>query len=218
MSRTKPNRRTVLAAMGLGLATVGCGSTEAPNGRPVPSCVLTPEGTEGPYYVDTALERRDIREGRPGVPVELRVTVVNASSCAPLQDAVVDIWHADAHGVYSGVRDGDESRFLRGIQHTDQAGVATFSTVFPGWYDNRTVHIHVKVHLGGDEIHTGQLYFAEEVIAAVAAIPPYVERTEARIDNDGDFLFPRGGPRSLLALTGDPVSGYLAEITMGVTT
>lgn len=198
MSGARPNRRSVLIAMGLGLAAAGCNTADTPSngqgtataGTTGPSCVLTPEGTEGPFYLNTALMRRDIREGRPGVPVDLRITVLDASSCAPLRDAVVDIWHADASGVYSGVRgDDDDSRFLRGIQRTDESGVATFATIFPGWYDNRTVHIHIKAYIGGDEIHTGQLYFAEEVTAAAVAVTPYAERTDERTDNDGDFLF-----------------------------
>lgn len=129
--------------------------------------MLTPEGTEGPYYVDIDLLRGDIREGRPGVRVDLRITVVGTGSCRPIEDAAVDIWHADAYGTYSGVDREEGNRFLRGIQRTDRGGNASFTTIFPGWYDDRTVHYHVKVHVGGDEIHTGQLYVAEEVTAAV---------------------------------------------------
>lgn len=226
-----PNRRTVLTAIGVGLVA-GCSAADTSARRPepptveasgratgsAPSCVLTPEGSEGPFYVDTDLVRRDIREGRPGVQVELRITVVDATSCRPLQDAAVDIWHADALGVYSGVQGDDGSRFLRGIQRTDPSGVAAFTTIFPGWYDNRSVHIHVKVHIGGAEIHTGQLYLADEVTAAVAAVTPYAERTVPRTHNDDDFLFRRGGSQSLLAVTGQPSSGYQTDITIGVKT
>ncbi|NNH73110.1 intradiol ring-cleavage dioxygenase [Nocardia uniformis] len=222
MSAGAPNRRTVLTALGLGLATAGCGAVDS--GRPVatsrrggesaPGCVLTPEGTEGPYYVDTDLIRGDIREGRPGAPLSLRVTVVDADSCDPLRAAAVDIWHADARGAYSGVE--EESRFLRGIQHTDNAGIVSFSTIVPGWYDNRTIHIHVKVHVGGQEVHTGQVYFDDEVTAAVAAVAPYADRADPRTRNDQDFLFRRGDDHALLSVAGHPSTGYRADITIGV--
>ncbi|MBF6214132.1 intradiol ring-cleavage dioxygenase [Nocardia puris] len=218
MSAGAPNRRTVLTALGVGLAAAGCGVdrpvSTAPPGGSAPACVLTPEGTEGPYYVDTDLVRGDIREDRPGIPLALRVSVVDAGACAPLRGAAVDIWHADAHGDYSGL--GEGSRFLRGIQHTDDAGTATFATIFPGWYDNRTVHIHVKVHVGGREIHTGQLYFDDEITSAVATFAPYTDRTEPRTRNDRDFLFRRG--HALLAVSGHPSEGYRAEITLGINT
>ena len=99
------------------------------------SCVLTPEQTEGPYYLSREKLRRDITEGRPGVPLLLRLRVVDASTCRPIPHAAVDIWHADALGVYSGFGSGARSRtFMRGIQRTDATGLARFRTVYPGWY------------------------------------------------------------------------------------
>ena len=97
----------------------------------------------------------------PGTPLALRLTVVNASTCKPIKGAAVDIWHADAAGAYSGEQsNGTVGRtFMRGIQRTDARGLARFDTVYPGWYTGRTVHIHVKVHVGGNVIHTGQLFF-----------------------------------------------------------
>ncbi|MFF2084932.1 intradiol ring-cleavage dioxygenase [Nocardia sp. NPDC058176] len=216
-----PNRRTVLTALGLGLVTAGCGtdrpSTSAPHRENVtPGCVLTPQGTEGPYYVDTDLVRGDISENKPGTPLTLRITVVDASSCQPLRAATVDIWHADASGTYSALT--DDSRYLRGIQPTDDTGRATFSTIFPGWYDNRTVHIHLKVHLVGREIHTGQLYFDDETTTTVAARTPYSTRTEPRTHNNQDFLFRRGTAHALLTVVPTPDNGYQADITVGVMT
>src|SRR6202167_4537387 len=67
-----------------------------------PSCTLVPEQEEGPYYIDDEKLRRDITEDRPGVPLKLRLAVVDAARCMPLQNAAVDIWHCDALGVYSG--------------------------------------------------------------------------------------------------------------------
>jgi protocatechuate 3,4-dioxygenase beta subunit len=141
----------VEASEGAGPAAVASGAV---------SCVLTPEQTEGPYYIANEAVRRNITEGRPGIPLLLRAFVVNASTCKAIKSAAVDIWHADAGGVYSGFGSGGASRtFMRGIQRTNAKGLALFRTVYPGWYQGRTVHIHVKVHLGGNVVHTGQLYF-----------------------------------------------------------
>src|SRR5438093_198644 len=91
------------------------------------SCVLTPEQTEGPYYIAGEKYRRDITEGRPGLPLLLRLRVVDASTCRPIKGAAVDIWHADALGVYSGFGSGSGNRtFMRGIQKTDANGLARF--------------------------------------------------------------------------------------------
>jgi hypothetical protein len=119
--------------------------------------VLAPEQTEGPYYVDDAAVRRNVTEGRPGVALTLRLTVVNASSCKPIKGAAVEIWHCDAGGVYSATGAEADERFLRGIQRTDAKGLALFKTLYPGWYQGRTVHIHTMVHIGGNVVHTGQL-------------------------------------------------------------
>src|SRR6266540_3045762 len=98
------------------------------------TCVLTPELTEGPYYIDGEKLRRNITEGKPGAPLTLRLAVVNASTCRPIKGAAVDIWHADASGVYSGFGAGSGNRtFMRGIQRTGAEGVAVFDTVYPGW-------------------------------------------------------------------------------------
>src|SRR5690242_18259 len=128
------------------------------------TCVLTPEVTEGPYWIDTKLTRRDIREGKAGLPLVLAITVVNAKTCKPIKQADVELWHCDAQGNYSGFDSGSgggapggpgggggpqtSTRYLRGHQRSNAAGVATFLTVFPGWYPGRTPHIHMKAHIG----------------------------------------------------------------------
>src|SRR5262249_6967516 len=124
----------------LGLAALGVGSAAWPvedaaaGPRAVASgavtCVLAPGMTEGAYYLPGEAVRRDITEGRPGTPLRLRLTVVSVSSCKPLHGAAVDIWHADASGVYSGVA-GSSGTFMRGIQKTDRSGLAVFDTVYP---------------------------------------------------------------------------------------
>ena len=122
-----------------------------------PSCVAKPELTEGPYFVDAKLDRSDIR-GEPGggsavagaaLAVSFAVSRLDRQACAPLADAIVDVWQCDAQGVYSGVRDPqfDTSgkQFLRGFQRTDKGGIARFTTIYPGWYPGRAVHIHFKI-------------------------------------------------------------------------
>jgi len=181
------------------------------------TCVLAPEQTEGPYYLDDAKVRRNITDGKAGVPLALRLTVVDASSCRPIKGAAVDIWHCDAGGVYSGTsaQDTESERFLRGIQRTDATGVALFRTIYPGWYGGRTVHIHVMVHVGGNVVHTGQLYFSDAVTDAVYRRSPYNRRPNRDPRNAGDSIYRNGGKRSTLKLARSG-SGYTGRITMGV--
>ena len=181
------------------------------------SCVLTPEQTEGPYFVEGDKVRRDVREGRTGVLLSLRATVLDVSTCRPIRGAAVDIWHCDAAGVYSGVASEGTSgrRFLRGIQRTDANGLALFKTIYPGWYPGRTVHIHVRVYLGGSILHTGQLYFPDSITDAVYRRSPYNRRPGRTTRNTTDAIFRNGGRRSLLSLTRSG-SGYVGRIAMGV--
>ena len=177
-------------------------------------CVLTPEQTEGPYYVAGERVRRNITEGRPGTPLALQLAVVNVSTCKPIKGAAVDIWHCDASGIYSGVS-GSTGTFMRGIQRTNANGIATFRTVYPGWYMGRTVHIHVKVHVRGNVVHTGQLYFPDTLTDAVYRRAPYSSRPSRDTRNANDSVFRNGGRRSLLSLRRNS-TGYLGTIRMGV--
>ena len=196
------------AAAGAGPAAVASGLV---------TCVLSPEQALGPYYTEGDRVRRNVREGRPGVSLRLRTTVVDVSDCRPIRGAAVDIWHCDASGTYSGfVQEGTRGEtFMRGIQRTDRAGLAIFDTIYPGWYDGRTVHIHVQVHLGGDVLHTGQLYFPDSVTDAVFRRSPYSRRPGRTTRNASDSIFRNGGSRSLLRLRRSG-SGYVGRITMGV--
>ena len=179
-------------------------------------CVLTPELTEGPYYIAGEKVRRDIREGHRGTPLTLRLTVLNAATCKPIKGAAVDIWHADAAGNYSGFGAGASSRtFLRGIQKTDATGLALFTTIYPGWYQGRAVHIHVKVHVGGRVVHTGQLFFSDPLTDAVYRAAPYSSRPNRSMRNAQDSIFVNGGRRGMLALK-KTAAGYTGSIAMGV--
>jgi protocatechuate 3,4-dioxygenase beta subunit len=207
-----------------------------------PSCVLATEETQGPYWFDVDSIRRDIREDRPGTRLDLALRVQDMTECeaggeaAPIADAVVEIWHCDAGGAYSGFESGamgppggggggetsdgsysegvqeatptDDGTFLRGAQVTDADGVARFTTVYPGWYRGRTVHIHLKVHIDRRNVLTTQLYFDEELNAAVFATAPYDERTGRDTFNDGDGIFDASGILAT-ARTGDGLRGVL---------
>ena len=140
---------------------------------------------------------------------------MNASTCRPIKGAAVEVWHADAGGVYSGFDQGVGKNFLRGVQRTDAAGLATFDTIYPGWYPGRAVHIHVKVHVGGNVVHTGQLFFPDTLTDTVYKQSPYNKRGARDTRNAADSIFVNGGKNSLVAaaISG---SGSSGRITMGV--
>jgi protocatechuate 3,4-dioxygenase beta subunit len=226
-------RREMMALSAGALASVAlyaCGADEdgattsvAAGGKTIPDCVLTPAQEEGPFYIDLAQVRRDIVEDRPGVPLALAIAVVDASSCEPIRDAAVDIWHCDALGVYSGEpTEGSESEtFLRGIQLTDARGLAEFTTIYPGQYPGRTTHIHLKVHTGDRVSHIGQLFTTDQDDARVFALDPYNRNPAEITPRDADFIFrEQGGSSSALTLA--PVGANLARdgfegrVTLGV--
>ena len=206
---------TAVGAAGLKIETSeGAGPAAVASGDV--TCVLTPEQTEGPYYIANEAVRRNITDGRPGTPLLLRAFVVNASTCKPIKGAAVDIWHADAGGVYSGFGQGAANRtFMRGIQRTNAKGLALFRTVYPGWYQGRTVHIHVKVWVGGSDVHTGQLFFSDTLTDTVYNRAPYSGRPNRTTRNAQDMIYGSDGRQSLLRMRRIG-SGYAGSITMGV--
>jgi protocatechuate 3,4-dioxygenase beta subunit len=215
-------RSTLVRAGGLAAAALGAASLPAEAAgsdaqTDAVACVLSPEMTEGPYYLPNEKLRRNITEGLPGAPLTLQLTVVNASSCTPIKGAAVDIWHASAGGKYSGEAANDTVglTFLRGIQRTDAKGLALFTSVYPGWYQGRTVHIHVKVHVGGSVVHTGQLFFRDSFTDAVYRRTPYSGRSARDVRNANDSIYLSGGSRSLLRMR-TAGKAYVGSITMGV--
>lgn len=187
-----------------------------------PVCSLTPEGETGPYYLDAATLRRDVTEGKPGVPVRLRVALVNAKTCSPLENAALDIWQCDASGAYSGFGASEATRYLRGVQVSGKEGFAEFETVYPGWYFGRAIHIHLKVHTGDHIAHTGQLYFPEEVSEEVAKLEPYAKRAQVhRMLQSEDRIFTsQHGSECLVSLSRlekrSNAGGFLATATVAV--
>jgi protocatechuate 3,4-dioxygenase beta subunit len=191
------------------------GSTDTQTTQSAADCILAPEQTEGPYYVDNDLIRGDITEDREGVALDLRLTVQDAQSCEPIENATVEVWHCDALGEYSAVN-GSDGSFLRGGQRTDARGLARFRTIYPGWYQGRTTHIHVKVHVAGNEVHTGQLYFADSVTARInSGSAPYNSRGAPDTTNGADGIYAQGGEDSTVALA-KRGSGYVGRMSLGV--
>lgn len=196
-----------------------------------PQCVVTPELTEGPYFVDEQLNRSDIRSEpsdnsvKEGVPLALtvRVAQISSSGCTPLQGATVDVWHCDAAGVYSGVSDqGFDTvgqKFLRGYQVTDANGVASFTTIYPGWYSGRAVHIHFKVRTTGsdgqDYEFTSQWFFDDALSDQVLTQQPYAAKGQRDTSNSNDGIYGNGGDQLLLALN-KAASGYSATFDIGL--
>src|SRR5919197_3167493 len=216
MTELLTRRASLLRFGGLvaAVATGGWWKVRPSEGADAVACVLTPEQTEGPYYIPNERVRRYITDGHPGTPLTLRLTVIDATTCRPIKGAAVDIWHADAAGVYSGFDSGAGSRtFMRGIQRTDAKGLAVFRTVYPGWYSGRPVHIHLKVHVGGSVVHTGQLYFRDTLTDAVYRKTPYSKRPNRDTRNAADPIFGNGGRRSLLTVRRHG-AGYTGSIVM----
>jgi protocatechuate 3,4-dioxygenase beta subunit len=171
--------------------------------------------TDGPFYLDLNDVRSDLVDGRPGVPLTLALIVAHASICTPVSGAAVDIWHADAGGVYSGFGNGSGRTFLRGTQLTGADGTARFQTIYPGWYSGRAVHIHVKVHTGGQVVHTGQLFFEDALTSSVFRRSPYSSRGAPDTRNADDSIYRDGGTQSTLSpLVAGP--GFVATTTLGV--
>jgi protocatechuate 3,4-dioxygenase beta subunit len=216
------SRRSTLIRAG-GLAAAALGATSLPAAaaetgtRSALACVLFPEMTDGPYYLPGQKLRRDITEGLPGAPLLLRLSVLDAAGCRPIKGAAVDIWHASAAGKYSDEEANNTvgRTYLRGIQRTDAHGLALFKTVYPGWYPGRAVHIHVKVHAGGDVMHTGQLFFRDSFTDAVYKRQPYRSRGARDVHNSTDSIYGGGGNRSLLSMR-TAGNGYVGSINMGV--
>ncbi|RJG07950.1 twin-arginine translocation pathway signal protein [Noviherbaspirillum cavernae] len=196
-----------------------------------PTCVATPEQTEGPYFVDERLQRSDIRRDpsdgsiKEGVPLTLQLVVstVGANGCKPLAGAIVDVWHCDAKGVYSDVSDPGFTtggkKFLRGYQITDAEGRVRFTTIYPGWYEGRTVHIHFKIRTDAASARahefTSQLYFDDALNDKVLSRPPYAARGLRRVRNERDGIFRRGGRQLMLAVA-ESGQGYSGAFHVGL--
>ncbi len=223
------SRREVLTWLGAaGVAVLGGDPTRRAGAASSASCIVSPAQTEGPFFVDTQLNRSDVRSDpadgsvREGSPLTLNLAVwsVSAAGCAPIAGAMVDIWQCDALGIYSGTSDAGAAgkKFLRGNQVTDPSGRVAFTTIYPGGYEGRAVHIHFKVRgkdpSGRGYEFTSQFYFDDATTDRVHARQPYAARKRA-LRNDRDFAYRNGGSRLLLALT-EARGGHAASFDIGL--
>jgi|GEM_PF-259312 len=234
------NRNEFLKALGLvGVSTmlpggkVGAGNSAA-DAATVPQgvdCVLIPQETRGPYPLDLSGDstkfRQDITEGRPGVSLDLTLTIVNINNnCSPVPNARVDIWQTDKEGVYSGYSQPGANTvgqtFMRGIQMTDASGQVRFHTIYPGWYNGRVTHIHFEVFLNSVLSATSQMAFPENITQQVYASPLYAGRgqntsvpTNAQ---DNVFAAPASALQyQMLTLAANTATGgYDGTLTVGV--
>ena len=204
------------------------------------SCILTPEVTQGPYWVQGELIRQDITEDQEGVPLHLDIQVIDVNTCEPVPSVYLELWHCNSTGVYSGVvasGNGDSSdeanldnTFLRGISQADESGVVQFDTLFPGHYTGRATHIHVMTHTldatvndnntltGASVTHVGQMFFDQDLIEVVDAVEPYASNNQQITNNSEDSILSEEAsdvdPMIEYVLLGDDVSdgifGWLA--------
>ena len=200
------------------------------------ACVVRPALTEGPYFVDELLNRSDIRSDpstgavKAGVPLKLKINLFRTSdggACTPLAGALVDIWHCDALGAYSNVSAGGGNpntlgqEFLRGYQVTDADGLARFTTIYPGAYPGRAVHIHFKIRsaAGGGRMHefTSQLFFDDGLTDQVHAQAPYATPGQSRLRNARDGIYRSAGAQLTLVVA-PAAPGYTASFDLALQT
>jgi len=187
------------------------------------SCAVSPEETAGPYpdrtgmFSNSAFYRQDITEDKSGLPLTLALSVVNVTNaCAPVANAVVEVWQCDATGNYSEYGNSVGQTFLRGLQTTDSNGLVTFKTIYPGWYQGRATHIHVEVFVNGATVKTTQIAFPETVSSAVYQTGVYASHGQNSTTNTGDMVFADGVDHELASLSGDTSSGYTATLQIGI--
>ena len=197
------------------------------------ACAIIPQETQGPYPLlailsNAAMVRQDITEGKTGVPLTLRLKLVNVNgSCAPIANAAVYVWHCDKDGVYSGYSTSTNGNtlgqtFLRGIQVSDTNGEVTFTTIYPGWYAGRITHVHFQIYLADNlqvtATATSQIAFPLADTTAVYNSTLYVSRGQNTSVTSfaADNVFSDGTTYQMAALTGDAANGYTATLTVGI--
>ncbi|HEY8833131.1 MAG TPA: intradiol ring-cleavage dioxygenase [Gemmatimonadaceae bacterium] len=219
-------------AAGTASATDTSSSTASPTGTTTTgaSCILTAALTEGPFFVDEKLNRSDIRTDpdtgavSPGSRLALTFNVsrVANSACTPLTSAYLDVWHCDSSGVYSDVS-GSSRKFLRGYQVTDANGIAAFTSIYPGWYGGRAVHIHFKLRLyaGSSKTYefTSQFFFDDTLTDSVYTHSPYNSRGSRTTRNVSDGIYnslSANDKAGLTLQTTKTADGYAGVINLGV--
>ncbi|KAJ4365168.1 hypothetical protein N0V83_008786 [Neocucurbitaria cava] len=208
------------------------------------SCILTPEVTQGPYWVEGELVRQDVTEDQEGVPLTLDIQIIDVNTCEPVPEAFLEIWNCNSTGVYSGViANGNgnvndttnlDNTFLRGIQQSDEDGVVVFNTLFPGHYTGRATHMHIMTSQdatvnanetlsGGSITHVGQMFFDQDLITLVETVEPYSSNTQEITENADDSILGEEAatvdPFMEYVLVGDDISeGLFGWLSFGMDT
>ena len=168
--------------------------------------------------------RSDPSDGsvQQGIPLHLVIHIYGLNengSCSPLKGAKVDIWHANPQGIYSGISDQGTAgkKFLRGYQLTDNNGTARFTTIYPGWYQGRAIHIHDKVRtFNGSEKTlewTSQLYFDNSINELVHKQPPYNQHGPPDMTNEQDGIY--AGPSTDGLIQSNTGKHLMVNLTKG---
>jgi len=195
--------------------------------RGLHQCTLTPEQTEGPYFIfDGVPQRADIKEDRQGLPLRVELVIQNTDTCAPVEGLMVHLWTADAVGDYSGFAPIQDRHFLRGYQVTDDNGAVYFDSIFPGWYTGRCTHVHIETflppELGGNNqtLHTTQGYFPDEIVLSLRDKSPYIDNRNAVLLNSQDGIYRQDGENLLMdvqpASQNPDIDGYVARMVLGL--
>lgn len=193
-----------------------------PATSPAGTCVLIPTETAGPFPLDLSENltffRQDVREDQPGVRLDLRLRIIGAANCAPMPNVRVNIWHCNANGEYSGYNTAVGKTFLRGYQFTDANGEASFVTIFPGWYNGRTCHIHFQVYVSSMYAAISQLTFDHATKNAIyAAYPELYPKGADPLQPSADNIFADGYTYQLATLEPNPdTRGYRAALEVTV--
>jgi protocatechuate 3,4-dioxygenase beta subunit len=185
------------------------------------ACTIYPSQTLGPCYAQMPMMREDISDGLNGLPLRLSFLLVRSGGCTPVPNASIDIWHSGSDGIYSayatgticnpGTVDVRSKMFCRGVLTTNEMGRADFSTVFPGWYTGRTIHIHFTIRLNNRESVTSQLYFEDTLTDEILAQGSYMSRGRRDTTNSSDSIFRSGNasPAQVLFSTAKRPDGVL---------
>ena len=169
-------------------------------------CAMIKDSFEGPFFYCTNPNSSDIAKGKEGIPLIVALRALDAATCKPLSNTVIDIWHCDANGIYSGYNLGvdepirtarhaepqNSERACRGALRTDKDGIAEFRTIYPGYYVERATHIHFKAHIGNRAFLTNQAYLPEEINNAVYRLAPYNAPRKAKrlLNTDENWSVP----------------------------
>ncbi len=218
----------------LGMALVVPSILKPDNNSPDAACVKTRTETEGPFPTmnPAAYQIVDIKGNRTGIPFKIEISFKNINSnCGPAPGLIVDIWHCDKDGYYSEyggagnpfqTKDMRNEHFLRGRQITDANGVASYTSIFPGWYQGRSTHIHVHVYTDkGKSILITQIAFPESSNSAVVQVNAstangYTKGMSGYTYNAQDGEFSDGVSDEMSTVTGSVAAGYLLTHTINV--